>query len=186
MKPLPPEVSLGQLLDIIHGKKPKAVPRVLRKKPLNKWWAIRPAVRHFSLKDPKAFEREWREFLAATPRDNRKFIERFKEAARLQEQLAPIQAKREKGKLKHLRRLKAQSSPTSKIPRSANHGSGGKSDTADARSGSELSLLWRIGMQKLDESRRLRASVRSASLRHHIHIKQPNARGFQAMKRCTR
>jgi hypothetical protein len=104
MKPLPPEVSLGQLLDILKGKKPKPVPRRKSHKPLNKHWTLQqPTVRFFSLNDPKAFEREWQEFKDATPRKYTKFLTMVAEMERKREIERKIAEKRARGRARYLK-----------------------------------------------------------------------------------
>lgn len=105
MKPLPPEVSLGQLLDIIAGKKPRPVPRVVNKKPLNEWWVLRGNVRFFSVQDPQAFEREWRDYRAAMPRRPIEFFAMVKESQKRQAQMQLVDQRKAKHRKKYLRRM---------------------------------------------------------------------------------
>lgn len=107
MKPLPPEVSLGQLLDIIHGKKPKPVPRSKRKKPLNEWWVLRqPQVRVFSVKDPKVYAREWEEYKETIPRRYTRFLKMVADLERKREAERKLAEKRAKGRAKYLKRVR--------------------------------------------------------------------------------
>lgn len=59
------------------------------------------------MRDPAAFEREWRDFLAATPRDTRKFLAMMAEIERKRKIMALIEAKRAKGRAKYLKRFGA-------------------------------------------------------------------------------
>lgn len=108
MKPLPPEVSLGQLLDILKGRKPKPVPRRVMKKPLNEWWILRqPQVRHFSVHDTAAYQREVSEWVDTFPRKNKRFLAMVAEAERKREIERKIAEKRAKGRHRHLKRVSA-------------------------------------------------------------------------------
>lgn len=110
MKPLPPEVSLGQLLDIMAGKKPKPVPRPVVHGPLNKWWRLKPVahVRHFSGLDLEEDLRKWRE---DQPKANTDFLRMFAELERKREQQRKIDARRTlkaKGRERYLKRIRAR------------------------------------------------------------------------------
>ncbi len=105
MKPLPPEVSLGQLLDIMHGRKPKPVPKLSA--PTNSFWKLeRSKVRFFPINDQKAFAREWEEYKDSIPRKYTKFLAMVAESERKQEIARKIAAKRAKGKQLHMKRYK--------------------------------------------------------------------------------